>query len=84
MIGRDAKDEAPQLTSKGESFVLGVALEVAFWLVVGLLWLAFSGGVVGAVIALVVGGSVFVLVRAVVKRSRNPIQSQAPRDEWRP
>ncbi len=83
MNDRGTPDEAPPLTSRGESFALGVAFEIAFWLVVGALWLAFSGGVVGAIVAVVGGGVVFLLIRAVVKRSENPIQRPV-RDEWRP
>jgi hypothetical protein len=73
---------APSLTTRGESFALGIAFEILFWIAIGVLWLAFSGGIVGAVTAIVVGGTVFVLWRAVAKRSRNPIQAGEARSKW--
>lgn len=74
--------KAPPLTTRGEDFALGMAFEVLLWVAVGVLWLAFSGGVVGAVIAIVAGGAILLLWRAVIKRSRNPIQGRESRSEW--
>ena len=74
--------KAPPLTTRGENFALGVAFEVLLWVAAGVLWLAFSGGVVGAVIAIVAGGAIVLLWRAVASRSRNPIQGRESRSEW--
>jgi hypothetical protein len=68
--------------SKAPPLALGLAFEVLFWLAIGAVWLTLSGGYVGAAIAVVAGGCVIFLWRAVVKRSRNPIQARESRSEW--
>ena len=74
--------EPPQIISRTESFVLGTAFEIAFWLAVGLLWLALDGGLIGAAVAIVLGGIVFFFWRALEERGTRPVNSQTPRSKW--
>jgi hypothetical protein len=43
-------------TSFLEKLVDGILIEFAFWIIAGLLLLAFYGGVIGIIIALISGG----------------------------
>jgi hypothetical protein len=63
----------------GESLITGVAhgllIEFAFWILVGLGWLAFQGGVWGVIVLAFVGVFVGFAWRDFVRRTRNPIQA---------
>ena len=57
-----------------------VGLEFAFWVVIGLLWLAFEGGVVGLTIVgciAVFGGFAW---RDIRRRREKPLQAQRVND----
>jgi hypothetical protein len=58
----------------GEQLALGVAAEFAFWCVMGILWLAFSGGVAGAIVAIILGVVISIVWRDVRRRSERPPQ----------
>jgi hypothetical protein len=62
----------------GTRLAHGLLFEFAFWIVVGLAWLAFEGGVVGLVIVAIVAVLVGVAWRDISRRSKNPIQHTPP------
>ncbi len=67
------KHNSSLLERLGMGFAAGVLMEFAFWIFAGLLWIAFSGGVWGIVIALALAGCV-VFVWWDLRKSDDPNQ----------
>jgi len=71
-------DVLPPERFDGTKFAHWTFVEFAFWIVVGLLWLAFEGGVVGLIITVAVALFVGIAWRDIARRSQNPIEEPPP------
>ena len=56
-------------------------LEFGLWLVVGLLWLAFEGGIVGLIVLATIALVVAFAWRDFARRAKSPIQSRGPESQ---
>ena len=68
-------DDVLPRESFGTRFAHYTFMELAFWAVIVLLWLAFEGGIVGLIITGVVAVLIGVAWRDIARRSKNPIQA---------
>lgn len=73
------KQKSSLLERLGMGFAAGVLAEFAFWIFAGLLWVAYSGGVWGIVIALVLAVCVAFILWDIQKID-TPTQSEERND----
>jgi uncharacterized membrane protein len=71
-------DDVMPPESFGTRFAHYTMLEFVFWIVIGLLLLAFEGGIIGLIIVALVAVVVGFAWRDVTRRSKSPIQKVPP------
>ena len=62
------------LATLGKHIALGIGAEFVGWALIGIVWLAFSGGVFGAIVAIVLGVVISIVWRDVRLRRERPPQ----------